>query len=216
MDNCKYQQQIRKNGGLVLKCSNKGCKKFKERVDAEYCVTSCPMRTDIDKRCTHVERSPSMEILEPQKQGNQLFCEYTPHGYKELEKGVQECLLPIDCPALKQKPTLLKNGEITYQYFCNTQETSVENCQRCEAGEYPSVGRQLISYASSVGDWALTGRKVRTDEEVEEILKICSGCKHFDASRGRCKACGCRMNTGGNAVTNKIRMASEHCIKGKW
>jgi hypothetical protein len=65
------------------------------------------------------------------------------------------------------------------------------------------------NYAKAVLRWGKAGFPVRSDEEVDRLLIICNnGCDGMVS--GRCKYCGCRVNTG-PAISNKARMATEEC-----
>ena len=56
----------------------------------------------------------------------------------------------------------------------------------------------------------------RSDVEVQQIFATCESCEFFDRKRKTCKVCGCKIRRDGNALTNKIKMATERCPKGKW
>lgn len=85
----------------------------------------------------------------------------------------------------------------------------------------PTLTEKVVRYASSTENWIKAGSPVRTDEEVETILKICQSneCKQFqphnDGQTGVCRVCGCELNKMGGLV-NKIRRATESCPLGKW
>ena len=74
--------------------------------------------------------------------------------------------------------------------------------------------RQVGRYAKAVTRHLVTGAHKRTDAEVETLLAICKACVHFNGTT--CGKCGCRCNAGRNAMTNKLRMSTEHCPDGKW
>lgn len=86
----------------------------------------------------------------------------------------------------------------------------------CSVDRPPSVTAQLSSYAAAVSRWLAAGRPVRTDEQVGELLAICQDNKCGKYRDGQCLACGCRVNSSGWALTNKLRMATESCPKGLW
>lgn len=75
---------------------------------------------------------------------------------------------------------------------------------------------RISHYAIAVTKWFKAGRPVRSDEEVEQLLEICKSCEHYDEKKSRCNICGCRLNLSQLAEFNKLRMATEHCDKGKW
>ena len=73
-----------------------------------------------------------------------------------------------------------------------------------------------MRYARALTRWIAAGRPQRTDEEVEEIVKICEGCNKYKADEGRCKVCGCKVHTPGIPILSKARLATERCPKDKW
>jgi len=68
------------------------------------------------------------------------------------------------------------------------------------------------NYAAVVR-WIEAGRPVRSDREIEQIIRICERCVHY--MNNHCRLCGCRLR-GSSALFSKIRMATEHCPIGKW
>ena len=98
--------------------------------------------------------------------------------------------------------------------------------RQCRPGEAPTQAvRQaaeklgisiddLGHYAAALARWAAAGFPVRSQAEVARIEVICRACEHY--VEGRCRHCGCRVNTGRIAITNKIKMASERCAVGRW
>ncbi len=79
----------------------------------------------------------------------------------------------------------------------------------------PSTVKRVCNWIKAVNRWMRAGKPIRTDEEVTRLVAICEGCKHYSGS-GQCRACGCAVTKGAWAVTNKARMATEDCPKGKW
>jgi hypothetical protein len=94
-------------------------------------------------------------------------------------------------------------------------ERLVRQCPRPAGGPIaPSLARQAWSYAVAVSRWTAAGRPTRTDEEVAAILAICQGCPNFEPggdTPGRCLLCGCGCSAQASALTNKLRMETEHC-----
>ena len=82
----------------------------------------------------------------------------------------------------------------------------------------PSLGTQLTGYAAAVSRWLAAGAPKRSDEEVDDLLAICQACPtgRYDASRGACSKCGCKVNASSWAILNKLRMATESCPDGHW
>ena len=77
---------------------------------------------------------------------------------------------------------------------------------------------RVIHYVSAVTEWGLAGAPQRTDEQVAAIVATCHACEIFDATKGICThaSCGCRVNLDASALTNKARMATQHCPIEKW
>lgn len=71
-------------------------------------------------------------------------------------------------------------------------------------------------WAGALLRWRSAGYPTRTDSEVTTIVAICAPCDQYAATEGRCRVCGCQVNTKGMAVFNKARMGSENCPRGKW
>jgi len=83
-----------------------------------------------------------------------------------------------------------------------------------DSGSTPAKARRYVSEAQR---WIQQGRPVRTDAEVAAIYELaCVPCEHFDARRNTCTVCGCRIRKSGRALTNKLKMATTSCPKGKW
>ena len=80
----------------------------------------------------------------------------------------------------------------------------------------PSLPHKIANYAKAVTKHILTGGNKRTDEEVEERLAICKSCTLFNNERMYCTVCGCKCNANKSAFTNKLRMKSQQCPRGKW
>jgi len=72
-------------------------------------------------------------------------------------------------------------------------------------------------WMKAVGRWIKAGRPVRSDEQVQRIFEeICRPCEQFDPRTESCRVCGCRTNSYGGPLRNKIAMQTERCPKGKW
>ncbi|QDU97545.1 hypothetical protein [Lignipirellula cremea] len=81
----------------------------------------------------------------------------------------------------------------------------------------PTFPEKLLRYGVAVAKWVTAGRPVRTDAEVLQILNDhCRPCELFNGVNCTHKRCGCRVNEGGHAMTNKIKMATEHCPMLEW
>jgi hypothetical protein len=77
-------------------------------------------------------------------------------------------------------------------------------------GKPPSPATTVPRYVTAVARWIAAGFPRRSDDEVDQIFEICRACKWMHAA-GYCQKCGCRLSKSRQAMTNKIRMATEHC-----
>ncbi len=77
--------------------------------------------------------------------------------------------------------------------------------------EAPSLVRRTLSYAEALIAWTAAGRPERSAKDVEQIFnRFCKPCRWYDRRRQICRGCGCRVADAGFAITNKIKMATEH------
>lgn len=78
----------------------------------------------------------------------------------------------------------------------------------------------LRNYRRAIVRWVRAGRPTRGDDECATIFNsLCLPCEMviYDTVLGyRCRRCGCCVGTGGMAITNKVKMATEHCPLHKW
>jgi len=82
---------------------------------------------------------------------------------------------------------------------------------------YPPLTIQLWTYKEAILRWAKAGRPVRSQEEVKRIHREhCEPCEWYDKDNARCKGCGCFVSVSSIAISNKLKMATEHCPKGKF
>ena len=79
-----------------------------------------------------------------------------------------------------------------------------------------TLSKKIRNYTKAVVQHIATGMETRTNEEVNTILEICKQCEHFNSRNNSCRICGCRCNKNKSAFTNKLRMKSQKCPKGKW
>lgn len=83
--------------------------------------------------------------------------------------------------------------------------------------EYPPLMEQLASYKDAIAKWSKAGKPVRSEEEIKRIhTDYCHNCDWYDPDQKRCRGCGCKVTTGGMAIFNKIKMATEHCPREYW
>ena len=81
----------------------------------------------------------------------------------------------------------------------------------------PSLAKRILTYTQAVAEWIAAGRPERSDEEVQHIYKEhCEPCSWRKRRSNVCRGCGCRVAAYGMAVTNKIKMATQHCPRNKW
>ncbi len=81
--------------------------------------------------------------------------------------------------------------------------------------QMPKLTTRIHSYVTALKEWREAGKPIRSDEEVERIFEFfCSKCKSH--KKNRCLFCGCRIAINGHPITNKIKMATEHCPKELW
>lgn len=57
------------------------------------------------------------------------------------------------------------------------------------------------------------GMPTCNQEQINERLSICKGCKHFN--NGSCRKCGCNCNNN-KKFLNKLAWADQQCPIGKW
>jgi hypothetical protein len=80
----------------------------------------------------------------------------------------------------------------------------------------PNLITRLTSWQRATQRWIDAGSPVRSEDEVQRILRICQSCPFYNKRKKRCQVCGCNVNGGKFAILNKIRMATENCPKHKW
>lgn len=86
---------------------------------------------------------------------------------------------------------------------------STDHCDAATENPRPPL-QMATTYATAVARWIAAGFPRRSDDEVDQIFEICRACKWMHAA-GYCQKCGCRLSKSRQAMTNKIRMATEHC-----
>lgn len=65
----------------------------------------------------------------------------------------------------------------------------------------------------AIKKWKKAGKPKRTDEEVAQIIEICSQCEHLGIRFGLmyCEKCTCSLGKSQYGSLNKARMATESC-----
>lgn len=81
----------------------------------------------------------------------------------------------------------------------------------------PGPVKRILTYTQAVAEWIAAGRPERSDEDVQHIYKeLCEPCSWRKRRSDICRGCGCRVAAYGMAITNKIKMATQHCPREKW
>jgi len=124
-----------------------------------------------------------------------------------------DCPLASHCPEYRRIIGLIRKGEP--QRLSQIKSQSLSNVDLQPAVEELGISlKDVMHYATALARWTAAGFPKRSQEEVVRIeTTICRPCEHY--LDGRCKKCGCRV-TQGQAMVNKIRMATENCPEGKW
>ena len=147
-----------------------------------------------------------------------------------IEKEAEEGMKYDPCPHARDERHLSTRGNIAR--VCQSPSSPLHNrsvspieCKRCpirllpessdEVPTLPSFPKRVLNYTEAVAEWITKGRPERSNEDVEHIYSTyCVPCSWL--KRGTCQGCGCRVARNGVAVTNKIKMATQHCPQGKW
>ena len=90
--------------------------------------------------------------------------------------------------------------------YCGYQARKPRTKRECQAPQEQRRA-QLTQYAAAVARWLRAGRPTRSDADTDRLFAICQTCDRYDAERGACKLCGCRVSRSGWPLVNKIRMA---------
>lgn len=187
----KVVKQSKEGSRTLFRCLNKKSGVLGQDVDEGVC-SRCPVRSVEHKRpCPRLPTSASDPAHEPIT--NEEFQSVSDDQLRELieEAGLDpEELVNIDpAPIGPSQPP----------------------------PDYPPISLQLWTYKEALIRWAKAGRPVRSQEEVERLHKICTApCEWYDEDAGRCKGCGCKVTVSSIAISNKLKMATEHCPKEKF
>lgn len=136
-----------------------------------------------------------------------MYCEWEP--YKD---GKYRCKNP-NCRRITRDPKCLSD--------CTPRPVEERLSDEQAEAAFTILGYsifQIRRWKKEVVQWCLAGCPVRSNEEVYTILTICRSnlCGVFDAKKGQCGECGCRLNDSQFAVFNAARMGSKHCPRGLW
>lgn len=224
------------------KCINLMSTNFAQEVTEQICDTCVLKQTGPCRTNCMNPRPRNTTYTEPRLENGIIkYTEEnppTPEGHEVVEDGFKS-IWP-DCPGLLTNNTLNSDGSLRVLMVCDLlkKEVSFESCTKCfkqmsekfEAEKQaekqveqqanivePSLAKKVQHYSQAIYTWVKEGMESRTDAEVEEILNThCKQCSLYDSSKHICKKCGCQIQLGGVAITNKLKMKSEHCPLGKW
>ena len=97
------------------------------------------------------------------------------------------------------------------KYKKKTEEEKREDYE--ERRKSPSFARRFKNFTVSALKHIGKGMPTCTQEEIDERLEICGGCKWFKG--GTCLKCGCAC-TKNKKFLNKLAWADQECPIGKW
>lgn len=80
---------------------------------------------------------------------------------------------------------------------------------------YPSAAKQAKNFGRAMVRHVAAGAKLRSEEEIEQLLAICQACPFLDEQQHRCVQCGCPTNARRH-WRNKLAIATERCPIGRW
>lgn len=82
----------------------------------------------------------------------------------------------------------------------------------CYDDTIPPLTKRAVKFAKAMVNWAGSGFKTRSKEEVERVMNICEGCEHYTGESSpfkiACRRCGCSAK--------KLYIATEKCPIGRW
>jgi len=224
------------------KCAHGTACTYRQEVNERTCV-SCVLRQVLLSQQPCGSKPPKNPIYrQPLYGGDGEIC-YEPLDIQspECPEGYQQrstnnwTFDPIwfPCPYRVFNNDLKPNGSLKIKAYCGVAKkpTNFEECSRCKGAlaqvgvslnprdipEVPGLPTQLQHYWHAVTRWIAAGRPTRTVAEVEFLHgTYCAGCDWYDKKNKRCKGCGCKVKSGGAALLNKVRMATEHCPRNFW
>jgi len=95
----------------------------------------------------------------------------------------------------------------------NKDKSKIHKEEKGENQKPPSLARRLKNFTVSAIGHAVKGMPTCTQEEIDERMSICQGCRYF--SNSRCVKCGCACNNN-KKFLNKLAWADQECPVGKW
>ena len=82
----------------------------------------------------------------------------------------------------------------------------------CVDLEDTKLAKKAGRFARAMVNWAKSGFKLRSQEEVDKVMEICESCYYFGGETGAlkivCKKCGC--------AGLKLMLSTEKCPISKW
>lgn len=196
MSECIKRQKVVKRGkngiDTRFRCMNKQCGVHGEEVDDGVC-SRCPVKVLLHER--PCKKPSEIAITDPNNVGPPVTTdELVNVSDDEIKEMIEDAGLDIEDI---NKPMKIEGTSLP--------------------PEYPPMTMQMWTYKEALLRWAKAGRPKRTQEEVEQLhSQFCSKCDWYDKEQSRCKGCGCKVTTGGLAVFNKLKMATEKCPKGNF
>lgn len=221
MITCKKRQRMVTNGKEEYRCIHKDSDLYGQIVETicEECPLNGPKK-NWDKQCG---RCASRDIINDKTANCRMY------GKTVTWQECKVCLTkPIEISekiiGVLENGEIIENGEETFISTILTdsekallangkvsRKKDLETILKNEK-EYPSLITQANNYRLAVTRWIKAGRPKRTDDEIKIIHeKHCKKCDWYDKKSSRCKGCGCRVVPKGLALTNKLKMATEHC-----
>ena len=193
MTPCNRRQTVvkRSNEGTttVFRCLNKKSGPHGQEVDADVC-SRCPVPSVAHTRPCRNFTDTHLSTVQPPVTAE----EFNSVSDEELKAMIEEAGLDPE--------------ELSEEWAAGLGQPSPN---------YPPMSLQLWTYKEALIRWWKAGKPVRTQEEVERLHKFCTEpCEWHDEDAGRCKGCGCKVSVSSIAITNKLKMATEHCPQEKF
>lgn len=81
----------------------------------------------------------------------------------------------------------------------------------------PGLAKRAVTWLIAVAEWKAAGSPERTEDEVKQIYKqFCEPCSQRNKRTNICRGCGCHVASKGHPILNKIKMATQHCLREFW
>jgi len=96
---------------------------------------------------------------------------------------------------------------------CNSTVFTTEGfCNECKSDlniKEPSFITKVVNFSEAIIEHTKAGLPKRSEEEINNIMKICESCELYNLESQSCLKCGCKLKT-------KISWAEQKCPIGKW